>query len=324
MSVLILSTSDNVHADAVQEAVKLRGEGVVRVNFDSHDFTFSSVLSSEQPCYIMNAPVDKSISGVFLHHPLDATTIFEGVDKLDSDLIRSGWVNAIDWLERSSEGSTWVNKFSACRNAVSSIVQLRVALANGLRVPDTILTNDLVTVSGFAKKHDRIITKPGALYGVNLTGHRILANLIRVADVDTRSLSVSPCLFQEYIEKAFELRVHVVGDTVLACKIDSQECESTKIDWRNYRLSQTPHHAIVLDQRLHDACLAICHSLHLTFGILDIIITKSGDAVFLECNSQGHWLWIEKLTGLPITDAVAARLVHRSAEKFSHEKPDQR
>jgi hypothetical protein len=37
-------------------------------------------------------------------------------------------------------------------------------------------------------------------------------------------------------------------------------------------------------------------------------VTPSGEWYFLEVNSMGQWLWIEDLTGLPITATLADSL----------------
>jgi hypothetical protein len=41
----------------------------------------------------------------------------------------------------------------------------------------------------------------------------------------------------------------------------------------------------------------------------DIVRSRDGDYVFLETNPYGQWLWIEDLTGLPITSAIADALL---------------
>ncbi|MDF5752811.1 hypothetical protein [Spongiactinospora sp. TRM90649] len=46
-------------------------------------------------------------------------------------------------------------------------------------------------------------------------------------------------------------------------------------------------------------------SLGLSFGCIDVILTPEGEYVYLELNSNGQWAWVEKLTGLPISMAIA-------------------
>ena len=42
------------------------------------------------------------------------------------------------------------------------------------------------------------------------------------------------------------------------------------------------------------------------------ILTSSGDYIFFEVNPSGQWLWIEHLTGLPISRAIAELLANPS------------
>jgi hypothetical protein len=50
-------------------------------------------------------------------------------------------------------------------------------------------------------------------------------------------------------------------------------------------------------------------TLNLTFATVDLKVNDSGQVHFLELNPQGQFLYIEILTGLPISAAVARLLV---------------
>ena len=52
-------------------------------------------------------------------------------------------------------------------------------------------------------------------------------------------------------------------------------------------------------------CREYLAHLGLNFGCFDFIVTPSGDYVFLECNPNGQWLWVEDATGLKISEAIA-------------------
>jgi glutathione synthase/RimK-type ligase-like ATP-grasp enzyme len=63
-----------------------------------------------------------------------------------------------------------------------------------------------------------------------------------------------------------------------------------------------------LPERLRLQCVALVRALGLQYGALDFILTPDGRYVFLELNPNGQWLWVERMTGLPIADAIAATL----------------
>ncbi len=55
-----------------------------------------------------------------------------------------------------------------------------------------------------------------------------------------------------------------------------------------------------------------CQKLGLEFGVIDLIISPQDEVIFLECNAQGHWAWIEDMTNLPITKTLCEHLLNGS------------
>jgi len=92
------------------------------------------------------------------------------------------------------------------------------------------------------------------------------------------AVSLCPVVLQAYVPKRLELRVTVVGQQAFAAEIHSQATHRTRVDWRRY-------------------------------GTIDLILTPDDRYVFLELNSAGEYGWIEDLTGLPISDAIAGFLL---------------
>ena len=52
------------------------------------------------------------------------------------------------------------------------------------------------------------------------------------------------------------------------------------------------------------------HRLDLAFYAFDFVISTTGDLYFFEVNPNGQWLWIEQITGMPISKAMAELLSH--------------
>jgi glutathione synthase/RimK-type ligase-like ATP-grasp enzyme len=57
--------------------------------------------------------------------------------------------------------------------------------------------------------------------------------------------------------------------------------------------------------------------LGINFGCFDIIKSTKGEYVFLECNPNGQWLWIEKIIKIGIARALAHMLLGASGHKTS-------
>lgn len=307
MKTLILSTSRNCHAESVQKELELIGKTTVRIDFDK---IYSQQTIGLQDSYLIVDGEYQEINSVFVHHPSIEIDNFIGIDDIDKQLTKSQWSGLINNAPALLDQHVrWLNNPNAMKCSSSTTLQLRIAQNIGLKTPKTCITTDLKVLENFASINGRVILKPGNLPGLKLQNKRLLAHIINVHELTSDELRFAPCLFQEYIEKSFELRIHVIGDIVIACKIESQKGGGTEIDWRNYNLKDTPHSEYHLDLELCEKCIQVTKLLGYEFGIIDAIITPEGEFVFLECNSQGHWLWIEELTGLSITKTIASHLL---------------
>ena len=121
-----------------------------------------------------------------------------------------------------------------------------------------------------------------------------------------------PCMFQERVEKKFELRITVVGKQIFTAEIHSQLSPRTRDDWRRYDLQNTPHRVHDLPPAIAESCFNLLSHYQLNFGAIDMIVTPDDRYVFLELNPNGQWLWIEHLTHMPITAAIADMLIRAS------------
>ncbi len=200
------------------------------------------------------------------------------------------------------------------RVASSKMLQLQLARQVGFAIPPTCFSNRKEDIVRFAGGRSRLLLKPVENSSIwdeandreyVFYAQRVSAQTI--AEFPDAAFSQTVSFVQEYVDKAFELRVTVVGEQVFACKIDSQRQndDTGKIDWRqgyDYGLKQEPFE---LPEEIAAKCLAFLKHMRLNFGCFDLIVTPSGEYVFLECNPNGQWLWVELATGLPIAEAIA-------------------
>jgi hypothetical protein len=102
-----------------------------------------------------------------------------------------------------------------------------------------------------------------------------------------------------------------------ACRIESRGDDLTADDYRfdTKGLAHIAQECPELEGRLHGYMKA----LGLNFGCFDVMVARSGEPVFLECNPNGQWLWVEKMTGLPIGEGVARELMTPNAN--THPRP---
>ncbi|MGW5688227.1 MvdC/MvdD family ATP grasp protein [Nonomuraea sp. NPDC003754] len=199
---------------------------------------------------------------------------------------------------------------SAITRARHKPSQLTLAAGLGFEIPETLVTGSAQALWDFHNRHDgNVITKPlGQPWVEDLAaGHTVVRKCEFVSGRDVAyaaGLRFCPVITQTYVPKRVELRVTVVGRAVFAAEIHSQDSNRAGTDWRNYDLGATRHAVHRLPGEVADRCVALTERLGLVYGAIDLILTPDGRYVFLEINPNGQWLWIEDLTGLPISQAL--------------------
>lgn len=216
------------------------------------------------------------------------------------------------------EGIRWFPPPNLIRPAEAKVPQLQLAKRLGLRIPRTIVTNDPVEARAFIRELGcDIAVKPLMTAGVadGDTCYEIYAQRISPDQLDEHIESIrwAPTILQEYIPKATELRVTVIGSDIFAVEIDSQSISASAVDWRQVDPFAIPHRPTTLPPALVSLLRRFLQSYGLTFGAIDLIRTPDGEYVFLENNPNGQWYWLEVMTGLPMA-ASMARLLTRNDE----------
>lgn len=207
-------------------------------------------------------------------------------------------------------------KQAVFKAAYAKLPQLSLATELDFALPDTLVTNDPDEMLKFYRQHSgQVITKTASVraeswLGPMGTGY---ARFLRPRDlIHYRDIQHCPVIVQAYTDKALEVRVTVIGNSVFAAGIYSQATRRTRVDWRRYDRTNTPHDVHQLPSDVADRCLALIRRMGLSYGAIDLILTPDGDYVFLEVNPNGQYKWIEDLTGLPLTKRLAQLLIHHA------------
>jgi len=199
------------------------------------------------------------------------------------------------------------------RNAMLKPVQQMIAQELGLKTPPSLVTNDKKAIEAFLGIHPRAVLKSlsgGRFARLDEPGARTdMLMTMQVAPQDVEAADASafiraPHFFQENIPKAFEVRLFAYRGGAHPFSVDSQKARFTSTDWR--------HGASVLEWR---PCLAPSHVLdavqmflnrfELFYGSFDFIVTPEGEWVFLECNRDGQWAWLDRLVDHALSNGLA-------------------
>jgi ATP-grasp ribosomal peptide maturase len=207
----------------------------------------------------------------------------------------------------------WVNHPDRNRAAAHKPRQLVAAARAGLTVPESLVTNSAYTARAF------VGAREGTVYKAMTGGPGTTAALVRASalyttlvasDEITPGVARTAHLFQEWVDKAYEVRLTVVGQRLFATRIDAHGPRA-RTDWRSdyrnlsYRAVETPEDVARAVRRLMSG-------FQLAYGALDFVVTPGGRWVFLELNPDGQWGWLQLATGQPIAAALADHLKESS------------
>lgn len=192
----------------------------------------------------------------------------------------------------------WINSIEADRASKNKIRQLIIAKEIGFVIPDTVIGNDAQQVRNLFERHQGKVVHKGFSQArwENSDGSRTVTRTSALNAEHLKhdySMRACPGIYQELIQKSYELRVTVIGQVVIAAAIYSQE-DGPTIDWRcEGGRGHSNLRRIDIEPELAQRCLLLCQKLNISFGCLDLIVTKDGDIVFLEVNSAGQFLFKE-------------------------------
>jgi hypothetical protein len=301
---LIVSQRDDYHADWV--VLELHARRIPFLRFNTEDYPVAAGLewssSGEAHLTLRGERLRLSeVDAVWYRRPVPP------VMPTDLSAPQAAWAQgeareALMGAWRTLD-ALWVNHPDRNRVAESKPLQLRAALQLGFDVPESLVSNSRVAVSAFLEKHPgTVVCKPLYDGRVPVDGEEQLFFTSRVDPdvVSLRELGREPYLFQELIPKLCDIRATVIGEEVFAARIDSQQAEHTRTDWRRARPSELDHAAIQLPDDVATRCVALCRRFGLQFGAIDLALRPDGGFTFFEINPNGQWAWVEQRTGLPL------------------------
>lgn len=117
----------------------------------------------------------------------------------------------------------WANHPNRCADAIFKPYQWRLASACGLRVASTVITNDPEAVRSFVERaeHGAIVKSLGPASITEEDAVKV-AFTRRLSDEDIRdlrSVAVTATAVQEWVPKAFEVRLTVIGQGWFQCHV---------------------------------------------------------------------------------------------------------
>ena len=207
-----------------------------------------------------------------------------------------------------SAGVRWVDDPSVVDRAELKLFQLQAASNLGIRVPDSVATNDLAAARQFTAARPCVAKALSPGFGITpYTDTVTNEDLDRVAQL--------PALLQEEVTASADLRVVVIGSSAWVWR---RLRDGTVLDWRAEDASGSDFRVTGDPEVLNHAC-QVTSALGLTMSVQDWLETDSGP-VFLESNAQGNWMFLNGARAI-VAPALAQHIASRGQSDSGHWPP---
>lgn len=312
MAVLVLTAHDDDTATRVCQALNVRGRDYMRMDLGDFPETLSFTTSGPCPAWSgwlsdgqRDLPVS-DIEAVYWRRP----TGFRLPGHLNEQQRRFAVAEARQGLGGviSCLSVPFVNHPARIADAELKPAQLQAAAQIGFRVPETVITNDADQARAFARNHGKALYKPltAAFLQEDEQVRLVYATLVGAREIDDAAVRLSPCQFQEFVPKRYDVRLVAVGGECFAVAIHAGS-DAALIDWRadypslSYEPVETP-------RPVAELVATYLKRFGLAMACFDLCVDHKGRWWFLEAGANAQWGWLEHETGLPIADAVAGQL----------------
>ena len=204
----------------------------------------------------------------------------------------------------------------AIREADNKLKQLRLAREAGFEVPETRVGNEPGELAAFVARHEFCVVKP-LKHGVVFEGtnrSEVATSLwcrefpSAVLLEHLKGAKSVQMLVQQAVKKVEDWRITVLPGRTICCRIDTSRLPNGEPDWRK-RTMELTHQIIEVSAAFEGKLRRYLELIDMPAGYFDFAVTAEGMPIFLEMNPNGQWLWMEQLTGYPISEAIAKALV---------------
>jgi len=203
--------------------------------------------------------------------------------------------------------SRWLNAPAAIRHAEHKLIQLPLAQRIGFTIPDTIVTNGWNVVQETLPEQILFKSTYSHLYTKNKMQFVWATPLKNSPETLPTKGNPFPGLWQPYLQKTREWRITIVGDQSFDAVIYTDK--TAKDDWaRCQHTSSVRFERGEFPAAEKQKCFKFLREFGLRFGAFDFIETPDGQIIFLECNPNGQYGWLEDELELPISKAIADEL----------------
>ena len=193
------------------------------------------------------------------------------------------------YIELLSQSSNSMVKHPHSSNAENKLIQHKIAQSLGFTLPKTYIGNNKDEVLNLFG--EKVLFKPLQSQGV-ADNSFVGPTLIKRQELLELTIVSLPGIFQNFIEKKYEVRIALWEDDYASCKI-SPNSGAYGFDWRIWPKEEFCVELFSPPDNLIFLCRKMLKSLNLNFGVFDFIMGKDNNLYFLEVNPAGSYLFLE-------------------------------
>ena len=200
------------------------------------------------------------------------------------------------------------------QNSPNKLSVLSKASRIGIPIPETMITNRREELKKFVLMHKKIITKPISETFRVIVGESLfmlytpILTITTVEQIETEYFY--PSLFQQHIDKQYEIRTFYLDGDFYSMAIFSQLDSQTQSDFRNYNRKKWNRMVpFELPKRVKDQLTLLMTELGLQRGSLDLIKANDDRYYFLEVNPVGQYDMISQPCNYFLSEKIALKAI---------------
>ena len=301
--VLVLARSADMEMNELSIALAERGVRMARIDVD-RCVDVSLTVYPDAPLIELDRWMLRPLLLWRRHFELAALPVDPGT--LYGAYVIDQWASVAQWLSHRTDWAQ-VNA-PATSGRLDRLTQMTDARAFGLDIPRTVVTTRPARHRPgggpcVVKTTGRHLVEPSS--GVQ---HGLFPRPLdpRLAGGAGAEAEPAPVIVQQYLAAEYELRVFVVGEELIAYRVDKLDPAQLWVDPDAVEVRR-----VELPGGLADKLGALARYWRLDVAAFDLLV-RGAETVFLEVNVNCDWRWFELRSGTPdVSDAVAAWVADR-------------
>lgn len=305
---LVISSSVDYSTDLICFELHEQKKQYLRLNrdmFGEYEIIFSlqerkMTIKMDGSLYAISA---SNLKGVLFRAPVFLRSHKQYT--LKEQLYRSQWSAFIRNLV-VFENAKWINHPVKTYCAENKLYQLQCARDVGLTTPETFVGN--ILSQGIAPTRKYVVKSlDTALFYDESQEYFTYTSVVEGCELIASNIADAPIILQEFLQDKLDIRVTVIGNTLLPVGI-TKNGENIYGDWRKNAKDTLQYQTIALPDDISDKIIRLMKKLGLLFGGIDLAFSN-GKYYFIEVNPTGEWGWLSPYSSIPIEKAIVAELV---------------